>query len=128
MSSKNLETYAGPLQCTDVHFASFLSRGITTVVVLNPPERKLAKGTSRQWWPYQQHANAATFYSAKSRPGLGLGGLTSCGGPAVVFAMAVCLVWTFIQIPLNILCFCHQNRAYMNKPYLQSPFQAVETF
>ena len=37
-----------PLYCTDVHFASFLSGGFTTVAVINPPERKLAKRTSVQ--------------------------------------------------------------------------------
>ncbi len=33
-------------QCTEVRFASFLSGGFTTMVVINPPERKLAKRTS----------------------------------------------------------------------------------
>ena len=33
-----------------------------------------------QWRPHQQRA--ATFYSAKSRQGLGLGGLATRGGPA----------------------------------------------
>ena len=28
---------------TKVHFASFLSGGFTTMAVINPPERKLAK-------------------------------------------------------------------------------------
>ena len=32
-------------QCTEVRFASFLSGGFTTMVVINPPERKLAKRT-----------------------------------------------------------------------------------
>ena len=31
---------------TEVRFASFLSGGFTTVIVINPPERKLAKHTS----------------------------------------------------------------------------------
>ena len=31
---------------TEVCFASFLSGGFTTVAVINPPERKLAKRTS----------------------------------------------------------------------------------
>ena len=36
-----------------------------------------------QLWPHQRCAAPATtaFYSAKSRQGLGLGGLASCGGP-----------------------------------------------
>ena len=32
--------------CTEVRFDSFLSGGFTTMAVINPPERKLAKGTS----------------------------------------------------------------------------------
>jgi hypothetical protein len=35
--------------CTEVHFASFLSGGFTTMAVINPPERKLAKRTSVDW-------------------------------------------------------------------------------
>ena len=35
-----------PSQCTEVHFASFLSGGFTTTAVINPPEKKLAKCTS----------------------------------------------------------------------------------
>ena len=34
------------IHCTEVHFASFLSGGFTTMAVINPPERKLAKRTS----------------------------------------------------------------------------------
>ena len=30
---------------TEVHFACFLSGGLTTMAVINPPERKLAKYT-----------------------------------------------------------------------------------
>ena len=33
-------------QCTEVHFASFLSGEITTMAVINPLEKKLAKRTS----------------------------------------------------------------------------------
>ena len=36
-------------QCTEVRFASFLSGGFTTMAVINPLERKLAKRTSVQW-------------------------------------------------------------------------------
>ena len=32
--------------CTEVRFASFLSGGFTTMAVINPPERKLAKRIS----------------------------------------------------------------------------------
>ena len=35
-----------PLHCTEVHFASFLSGGFITAIVVNPPERKLAKRIS----------------------------------------------------------------------------------
>ena len=34
--------------CTEVHFASFLSGGFTSMAVINSPERKLAKHTSVQ--------------------------------------------------------------------------------
>ena len=37
------------LQCTNVHFASFLSGGFITAIVANSPERKLAKRTSVQY-------------------------------------------------------------------------------
>ena len=33
-------------QCTEVRFASLLSGGFTTLSVINPPEKKLANGTS----------------------------------------------------------------------------------
>ena len=36
------------MQLTDVHFASLLSSGFTTMAVINPPERKLAKRTNVQ--------------------------------------------------------------------------------
>ena len=32
--------------CTEMRFASFLSGGFTTIAVINPPEKKLAKRTS----------------------------------------------------------------------------------
>ena len=37
-----------PMQSTEVRFASFLSGGFITVIVVNPPESKLAKRTSVQ--------------------------------------------------------------------------------
>ena len=40
------------IQCTEVHFASFLSGGFITAIVVNPPERKLAKRTSVQWYNF----------------------------------------------------------------------------
>jgi hypothetical protein len=36
------------VQCTKVHFFSFFSGGFITDIVVNPPERKLAKRTSVQ--------------------------------------------------------------------------------
>ena len=33
-------------QCTEVRFASFLSGGFITAIVVNPPEKKVAKRTS----------------------------------------------------------------------------------
>ena len=36
------------LQCTELGFASFLSGGYITAIVVNPPENKLAKRTSVQ--------------------------------------------------------------------------------
>ena len=39
------------VQCsTEVHFASFLSGELITAIVVNPPERKLTKHTSVQWY------------------------------------------------------------------------------
>ena len=38
-----------PDQCTEVRFASFFSGGFTTMAVINPPERKLAKRISVHW-------------------------------------------------------------------------------
>jgi len=35
-------------QCTEVHFYSFFSGGFIAAIVVNPPERKLAKRTSLQ--------------------------------------------------------------------------------
>ena len=37
-------------QCTEVRFASWLSGRFTTMAVINPPERKLAKHTSVHWF------------------------------------------------------------------------------
>ena len=34
------------IRCTEVHFASFLFGGFTTMAVINSPEKKLAKRTS----------------------------------------------------------------------------------
>jgi hypothetical protein len=35
--------------CTEVRFASFLSGGFTTMVVINPPKKKLTKRTFVLW-------------------------------------------------------------------------------
>ena len=36
--------------CTEVRLAGFLSGGFITAIIVNPPERKLAKRTSVDWW------------------------------------------------------------------------------
>ena len=41
---------------TEVNFASFLSGGFTTMAIINPPERKLAKRTSVQCTECQDKA------------------------------------------------------------------------
>ena len=53
--------------CTEVHFASFLSGGFITVIVVNPPERKLAKRTSVHWGHIniQGSVNWFSNYSSK---------------------------------------------------------------
>ena len=42
------EKYGSLTQFTEMRFASFLSGGFITVIVVNPPEKKLAKRTSVQ--------------------------------------------------------------------------------
>ena len=37
------------MQCTEMSYASFLSGGFTTMAVINPLQRNLAKCTSVQW-------------------------------------------------------------------------------
>ena len=39
-------------QCTEMHFVNFFSSGFITAIIVNPPERKLAKCTSVQWVLY----------------------------------------------------------------------------
>ena len=49
MQASSLLTYRlafASVQCTEVRFASLLSGGLTTMAVINPPERKMAKRTS----------------------------------------------------------------------------------
>ena len=41
------------VQWTEVRFTSFLSGGFITAIVVNPPERKLAKRTSVQWCSFE---------------------------------------------------------------------------
>ena len=40
-------------QCTEVRFARLLSGGFTTMAVINPPERKLAKRHLCALWQYR---------------------------------------------------------------------------
>ena len=48
LHSTHVSHHANCLQCTEVRFASFLSAGFTSMAVINPPEKKLAKRTSVQ--------------------------------------------------------------------------------
>jgi uncharacterized membrane protein len=43
-----LSLISNVLQCTELRFASFLSSGFITAILVNPPERKQAKCTSVQ--------------------------------------------------------------------------------
>ena len=43
LKSKTVETF---IKCTEVRVASFFSGGFITAIIVNPPERKLAKRTS----------------------------------------------------------------------------------
>ena len=52
---------------TEVNFASFLSGGFTTMAIINPPERKLAKRTSVMWTGPNQSKYQIMFYK-KSPP------------------------------------------------------------
>ena len=40
--------------CTEVRFAGFLSSRFITAIVVNPPERKLAKRTSVKWSKFSE--------------------------------------------------------------------------
>ena len=52
---------------TDVHFASFLSGGFTTVAVINPSERKLAKRTP-VYWSMVMHFHKGFLHSINLYP------------------------------------------------------------
>ena len=55
--------------CTEVHFTSFLSGVFTTMAIINPPERKLAKRTSEVYTVlplqpiYPQYKIHSSFFS-----------------------------------------------------------------
>jgi hypothetical protein len=62
--NRSLDHLSGIQQCTEVRFAHFLSGGFTTMAVINPHEKKLAKRTSVQchigamggdWWHINDH-------------------------------------------------------------------------
>ena len=62
--------------------------------IQNSNKDYLEQGRNGQFFcrqPHQWHAAAATFFSAKSRQGLGIGGLASCsrGGPMDSFETAL---------------------------------------
>ena len=48
--NRTIAVHSYILPCTEVRFAFFLSGGFITVIVVNPPERKLAKRTFVQWF------------------------------------------------------------------------------
>ena len=52
---------------TDVSFASFFSGGFITAIIVNPPEMKLAKRTSVQWFIRKRNTTyeIGTLASAK---------------------------------------------------------------
>ena len=58
-----METY----HCTEVRFASFLSGGFNTAILVNPPKRKQAKRTSVHWFhnlklkPFTREENQRTL-------------------------------------------------------------------
>ena len=56
--------------CTEVRFASFFSGGFISVIVVNPPERRLAKRTFVDWINsnamQQSNRQRQTLYSRKS--------------------------------------------------------------
>ena len=51
------------IQCTEVRFDNFLSSGFTTMAVINPPEKKLAKRTSVQCASPLLHCHYTGFAS-----------------------------------------------------------------
>ena len=56
-----------PMECTQVDFASFIAGGFTTITVINPPERKLAKRISVECLMGKRTLSAGKcFYLIKS--------------------------------------------------------------
>ena len=47
--------------CTEVRFSSFFSGGFITAIVVNPPERKLAKHTSVQFFLFSGQVLALSY-------------------------------------------------------------------
>ena len=54
--------------CTEVRYASFFSGGFITTIVVNPPERKLAKRTSVHCIEYYHTTTISTFFLSTSCP------------------------------------------------------------
>jgi hypothetical protein len=46
-------------------FASFLSGGFTTMTVINPPEKKLAKCTSVHWANFNKKVHKPPYWTLK---------------------------------------------------------------
>ena len=44
-------------QCTEVRFSSFFSGGFINDIAVNPPERKLVKRTSVQWFKKKKYVS-----------------------------------------------------------------------
>ena len=52
--------------CTEVRFASFLSGGFITAIIVNPPESKLSKRTSLYWLQIARYNSLILDHSIKA--------------------------------------------------------------
>ena len=62
MKDVNIQAASKPHKFTEVRFASFFSGGFITAIVVNLPERKLAKRTSVQCGGLSLRCHRATVY------------------------------------------------------------------
>jgi hypothetical protein len=72
VSYRYLSRYTKYMQCTEVRFTSFLSGGFTTMTVILPPVRKLAKCTSVQWFSVHDKLLFCVFVPTKTHIPLSL--------------------------------------------------------